>query len=200
MIEVANNQPMKGLQDETIAMLISDARNAILHHATSAWLEHLPILCEGREDLIHRMEALRAELSGPQEPASAATATLSSNIPTHSPKPMRAPVSTPPVLQLDVSRSPIPRASSLMIVRQQIAPIIMGAQTSPLHLRATTSSNSPTITPLLFQSQTNSPASSASNTPESTDMQRATRPTTRDTAVGAYVYLSYVVYSHTFRT
>ena len=180
-------------------MLLSDARDAILHHATSSWLTHSPILCEGHEDRIRRMDALRAEFGKPQELALAATATHSSTIPTHSPTPMHAPASIPPVLNLDISRSPIPRTSPLAIARQQITPITMGAQTSPLHLRTATSSNSPTTTPLLFQSQTNSPASSAANTPDSTDMQRATRSATRAMAVGA-VHLSKVVCSYTFRT
>lgn len=85
VLEVANEQPdkgNKGLKDEAILMLLNDARIAIRRHATSSWISHSPILCEGVEDQLRELDALYAASSNLHRPASATMATHPSPIAT----------------------------------------------------------------------------------------------------------------------
>lgn len=149
--------PGKGLEDPRVIALIDNVRGAIIQHANPTWLSHSPAICEGMEDYIRATEAqqyaerLRSE------------SVKQSTIVTQAPPPV--PVTAP--------QDTIPPC--------QVAMMPVHTWYSPLRLKVASLSHSRATASLLFQPQSNSPASSTRDVPDAIIVEHAARSRKRTT-------------------
>lgn len=163
--------PEKGIKDPQVIALIDDVRGAIIHHANPTWLSHSPVICEGMEDYIREITALREKERVPSDSAQQST------VATQAPPPVPVTVPLPEILSLDRDDAPSSgaRISHISNPPRQIASMPVRVQHSPLQLTPASLPHSPTAASLLFRSQSTSPASSAGNVQDALTRERSVR-------------------------